>query len=97
MSFLILMILVAVAAIDWISGKIRFAIIGQRSRSRQVFSTKTRRASAAKRERFVTSGLSSVSTSVLSTTVRIGRPSVIESRAASVASTSGGGSGWARR
>ena len=29
-SFLILMILVAVAAIDWISGKIRFAIIGQR-------------------------------------------------------------------
>jgi phosphonate transport system permease protein len=30
-SFLILMILVAVAAIDWISGKLRFAIIGQRS------------------------------------------------------------------
>jgi phosphonate transport system permease protein len=30
-SFLILMILVAVAAIDWISGKIRFAIIGQRA------------------------------------------------------------------
>ena len=28
-SFLILMILVAVAAIDWISGKLRFAIIGQ--------------------------------------------------------------------
>jgi phosphonate transport system permease protein len=30
-SFLILMILVAVAAIDWISGKLRFAIIGQRA------------------------------------------------------------------
>jgi phosphonate transport system permease protein len=30
-SFLILMILVAVAAIDWISSKLRFAIIGQRS------------------------------------------------------------------
>ena len=29
-SFLILMILVAVAAIDWISGKLRFAIIGRR-------------------------------------------------------------------
>ncbi len=30
-SFLILMILVAVAAIDWISGKLRFAIIGPRA------------------------------------------------------------------
>jgi phosphonate transport system permease protein len=30
-SFLILMILAAVAAIDWISGKLRFAIIGQRA------------------------------------------------------------------
>jgi phosphonate transport system permease protein len=30
-SFLILMILVAVAAIDWISGKVRFAIIGRRA------------------------------------------------------------------
>lgn len=30
-SFLILMILVAVAAIDWISGKLRFAIIGRRA------------------------------------------------------------------
>jgi len=30
-SFLILMILVAVAAIDWISGKLRYAIIGQRA------------------------------------------------------------------
>jgi len=30
-SFLILMILVTVAAIDWISGKIRFAIIGRRA------------------------------------------------------------------
>jgi phosphonate transport system permease protein len=30
-SFLILMILVAVAAIDWTSGKLRFAIIGQRA------------------------------------------------------------------
>jgi phosphonate transport system permease protein len=30
-SFLILMILFAVAAIDWISGKLRFAIIGQRA------------------------------------------------------------------
>jgi len=30
-SFLLLMILVAVAAIDWISGKLRFAIIGQRA------------------------------------------------------------------
>ena len=30
-SFLILMILIAVAAIDWISGKLRFAIIGQRA------------------------------------------------------------------
>ena len=30
-SFLILMILVAVAAIDWISSKLRFAIIGQRA------------------------------------------------------------------
>jgi len=30
-SFLILMILVAVAAIDWISGKLRFAIIGSRA------------------------------------------------------------------
>jgi phosphonate transport system permease protein len=29
-SFLILMILIAVAAIDWISGKLRFAIIGHR-------------------------------------------------------------------
>jgi phosphonate transport system permease protein len=31
MSFLVLMILVAVAAIDWISGKLRFAIIGRRA------------------------------------------------------------------
>ncbi len=30
-SFLILMILVAVAGIDWISGKLRFAIIGRRA------------------------------------------------------------------
>jgi phosphonate transport system permease protein len=30
-SFLILMILLAVAAIDWISGKLRFAIIGHRA------------------------------------------------------------------
>jgi phosphonate transport system permease protein len=30
-SFLILMVLVAVAAIDWISGKLRFAIIGKRA------------------------------------------------------------------
>jgi phosphonate transport system permease protein len=30
-SFLILMIMVAVAAIDWISSKLRFAIIGQRA------------------------------------------------------------------
>ena len=30
-SFLILMILIAVAVIDWISGKLRFAIIGQRA------------------------------------------------------------------
>ena len=30
-SFLILMILAAVAAIDWISGKLRFAIIGRRA------------------------------------------------------------------
>ena len=30
-SFLILMILVAVAAIDWISNKLRFAIIGRRA------------------------------------------------------------------
>jgi phosphonate transport system permease protein len=30
-SFLILMILIAVAAIDWISGRLRFAIIGQRA------------------------------------------------------------------
>lgn len=30
-SFLILMILLAVAAIDWISGKLRFAIIGRRA------------------------------------------------------------------
>ena len=30
-SFLILMILAAVAVIDWISGKLRFAIIGQRA------------------------------------------------------------------
>jgi phosphonate transport system permease protein len=30
-SFLILLILIAVAAIDWISGKLRFAIIGQRA------------------------------------------------------------------
>jgi phosphonate transport system permease protein len=30
-SFLVLMILVAVAAIDWISGKLRFAIIGHRA------------------------------------------------------------------
>ena len=30
-SFLILMILVAVAAIDWISGKLCFAIIGRRA------------------------------------------------------------------
>ena len=30
-SFLIVMILIAVAAIDWISGKLRFAIIGRRA------------------------------------------------------------------
>ena len=30
-SFLILMILVTVAVIDWISGRLRFAIIGQRA------------------------------------------------------------------
>ncbi len=30
-SFLILMILVTVASIDWISGKLRFAIIGRRA------------------------------------------------------------------
>jgi phosphonate transport system permease protein len=30
-SFMILMILIAVAAIDWISGKLRFAIIGRRA------------------------------------------------------------------
>jgi phosphonate transport system permease protein len=30
-SFLIMMILIAVAAIDWISGKLRFAIIGRRA------------------------------------------------------------------
>ena len=30
-SFLVLMILVAVAAIDFISGKLRFAIIGRRA------------------------------------------------------------------
>ena len=30
-SFLILMILVTVSAIDWISGKLRFAIIGKRA------------------------------------------------------------------
>ncbi len=30
-SFLILLILIAVSAIDWISGKLRFAIIGQRA------------------------------------------------------------------
>jgi len=30
-SFLILMILMAVAVIDWISGKLRFAIIGRRA------------------------------------------------------------------
>jgi len=30
-SFLILMILIAVAVIDWISGKLRFAIIGPRA------------------------------------------------------------------
>jgi len=30
-SFLILMILIAVAAIDWISGRLRFAIIGRRA------------------------------------------------------------------
>jgi len=30
-SFLVLMILVAVAAIDWISGRLRFAIIGRRA------------------------------------------------------------------
>jgi phosphonate transport system permease protein len=30
-SFLILMILIAVAAIDWLSGKMRFAIIGRRA------------------------------------------------------------------
>ena len=30
-SFLILMILIAVAAIDWISGKLRFAVIGRRA------------------------------------------------------------------
>jgi phosphonate transport system permease protein len=30
-SFLILLILITVSAIDWISGKLRFAIIGQRA------------------------------------------------------------------
>jgi phosphonate transport system permease protein len=29
-AFIVLMILAAVAAIDWISGKLRFAIIGRR-------------------------------------------------------------------
>ena len=123
-SFLILMILVAVAAIDFISGKLRFAIIGQRAvgtshafasfvgwaNARDAlratiasgasdgghaialcppyspFSTRNSTRSAANRERFVTSGLPSRSTSVASTT-RIGRPSARSSRAASVAST----------
>jgi phosphonate transport system permease protein len=29
-SFLILLILITVSVIDWISGKLRFAVIGQR-------------------------------------------------------------------
>ena len=62
-SFLILMILVAVAAIDWISGKLRFAIIGRArvvrliASSVQSFSTRNSTRSAAKRERLVTQRL----------------------------------------
>jgi hypothetical protein len=52
----------------------------------QPFSTRNSTRSAAKRERFVTSGLPSVSKSVASTT-RTGRPSARSSRDASVAST----------
>ena len=121
-SFLILMILVAVAAIDWISTKLAlrhhrparggvaaiFGLVvrdarpcraphheglggvGRAKRARAAptissLSTRNSTRSAAKRERFVTSGLPSVSTSVLSTT-RTGRPSARSSRAASVAS-----------
>ena len=93
-SFLILMILVAVAAIDWISSKLRFAIIGSaRGESRNDHASEASavldqeldafggKARALGQER-----LPSVSTSVLSTT-RTGRPSARSSRAASVAST----------
>ena len=92
-SFLILMILVAVAAIDWISGKLRFAIIGRRavgltfaSLSSFINRPETRRARRRNASAWSRSGLPSASTSVLSTT-RTGRPSARSSRAASVAST----------
>ena len=89
-SFLILMILVAVAAIDWISEQSSAlrSSGGARSPELRQVSSRPRNStrSAAKRERFVTSGVPSASTSVLSTT-RTGRPSARSSRAASVAST----------
>ena len=75
-SFLILMVLIAVAAIDWISGKLRFAIIGTTRgyMRRSAILDRNSMRSAAKRARVVSNGLPSASTSVLSTT-RTGRPS----------------------
>jgi len=55
-SFLILMILIAVAVIDWISSKLRFAIIRPQSCGLGVLDQELDR-SAAKRARLVTIGL----------------------------------------
>ena len=88
-SFLILMILVAVAAIDWISSKLRFAIIGPRGAwpdDSSCSPPRTRRARRQSASAWSRAACRRVSTSVLSTT-RTGRPSARSSRAASVAST----------
>ena len=86
-SFLILMILIAVAAIDWISSKLRFAIIGRRAVAD--FSCSPPRIRCARRQS--ASGLSAAACRRhrrrrVSTT-STGRPSARSSRAASVAST----------
>ena len=77
-SFLILLILITVSAIDWISEQAPFRDHRQAGgrvslAARLTFSTRNSTRSAAKRERLVSSGLPSVSTSVLSTT-RTGVP-----------------------
>ena len=89
-SFLILLILITVSAIDWISGKLRFAIIGKRAiaslaatshsrpRTRPVRRQSARAWSAAACPRHRRR---------CCRPRRIGRPSARSSRAASVAST----------